>query len=196
MKAQIRQQILHTLQQQSEEVYLAQSQVIVTNALQQPMIQQALCVAVTVSRRPEVNTWPFIEALWAQGKKVVVPKCTPKTRQMTFYHLTQFTELETKYAGLLEPKPSETTVIDDAAIDIIVVPGVGFNKEGYRIGFGGGYYDRYLATHHKPTIALAFEAQIKDHIPHASHDIPVDQIVMAQRVIQCKEEREYNEIND
>ena len=101
-------------------------------------------IGVTISRFPEVDTQPIIEAAWKWENKIAVPKCIRETKEMDFRLLTSFDELETVYMDLLEPIVEQTESMGKEEIDLQIVPGVVFSNEGYRIGFGGGYYDRYL----------------------------------------------------
>ncbi|MGV2938228.1 5-formyltetrahydrofolate cyclo-ligase [Mesobacillus sp. LC4] len=144
---------------------------------------EASTIAITVSKAPEVDTFQIIRKGWEQGKRMVVPKCEPKTRQLNFRELKRFSELESVYYGLLEPIVSETESINPDEIDLVVVPGLAFSNEGYRLGFGGGYYDRFLANYQGNTVSLAFVNQIVPEVPVESHDIPVRKIVSSEGVI-------------
>lgn len=144
---------------------------------------EASTIAITVSKAPEVDTFQVIRKGWEQGKRMVVPKCEPKSRQLNFRELKRFSELETVYYGLLEPIVSETESVNPDEIDLVVVPGLAFSKDGYRLGFGGGYYDRFLANYRGNTVSLAFKDQIVPDVPVESHDIPVRKIVSSEGVI-------------
>ncbi|NKE05096.1 MULTISPECIES: 5-formyltetrahydrofolate cyclo-ligase [Mesobacillus] len=144
---------------------------------------EASTIAITVSKAPEIDTFQIIRKGWEQGKRMVVPKCEPKTRQLNFRELKRFSELESVYYGLLEPIVSETESVSHDEIDLVVVPGIAFSNEGYRLGFGGGYYDRFLANYQGNTVSLAFENQIVPEVPVESHDIPVRKIVSSEGVI-------------
>ncbi|MEH7441098.1 5-formyltetrahydrofolate cyclo-ligase [Bacillus sp. JJ1122] len=139
--------------------------------------EMASTIAITMSKMPEVDTWQIIRKAWEQGKRIVIPKCAPKSRVLDFRELTQFSQLESVYYGLLEPIVSETVKVKPNEIDLVIVPGLAFSKTGYRLGFGGGYYDRFLANYQGNTLSLAFESQIVSDIPIESHDIPVSKII-------------------
>lgn len=147
--------------------------------------QCASTVALTISRRPEVDTYPIIERAWQEGKKVAVPKCLPKEKQLDFRLLDNFNQLEVVYYGLKEPKQDETETVSPAAIDLVIVPGLIYEPRGYRIGFGGGYYDRFLESYNGKTIALAFSLQVADKLPVEPFDIPVQSIITEEKVIRC-----------
>ncbi|MFD1705406.1 5-formyltetrahydrofolate cyclo-ligase [Siminovitchia sediminis] len=142
-------------------------------------------IGLTVSRFPEVDTWQLIRMGWKQGKRIVVPKCIPEVKGMSFRELTAFTQLENSFFGLLEPNESETNEMMKESIDLLIVPGLVYNRTGYRIGFGGGYYDRFLKDYQGQTISIAFSRQIINEIPIEQHDIPVQKVVTEKGIIDC-----------
>lgn len=148
--------------------------------------KNASTVAITISRSPEVDTFQIIRKAWEQGKRVVIPKCESESRSMDFRQLTRFTQLESVYFGLYEPIVSETESVNQEDIDLVIVPGLAFDKSGYRLGFGGGYYDRFLANYHGKKLSLAFEKQIVNHVPREKHDIPVGKIIANHEVIKVE----------
>lgn len=148
-------------------------------------IKKAQVIGITLSSFPEVDTWGLIEELWKRGKRVVVPKCEPLTRGMTFYEIESFGQLEVVYMKLNEPIPNVTKKIEALLIGVLIVPGIVFNKKGYRIGFGGGYYDRFLSGYDGITIALAFNNQIVEEVPVERYDLPVDYILTEVTRIEC-----------
>ncbi|MUV39633.1 5-formyltetrahydrofolate cyclo-ligase [Lentibacillus sp. JNUCC-1] len=139
--------------------------------------QAAKVVGLTVSQGMEWDTWPLIHQAWNSGKIVCVPKCDPKTKRMTFYQLDHFDQLERVYFNLLEPKPTETMSVSKEDMNALVVPGLLFDKRGYRIGFGGGFYDRFLQDFNQPTLSILSSKQLVDHLPAESFDIPVRQLL-------------------
>lgn len=143
--------------------------------------QEANTIGITVSNHPEVDTYQIIRKAWEQGKRVVVPKCHPKEKQMSFHELKQFTQLESVFYGLLEPIEALTPKVDAADIDLLIVPGLAYSSKGYRLGFGGGYYDRFLSTYKGRTVSLAFPIQLKEDIPIQDHDLPVNKIITCQK---------------
>ncbi len=140
-------------------------------------------VGITVSQGFEWNTRPIIEKGWEQGKTVCVPKCFPKDKSMEFYRLDNFDQLETVYYNLLEPKPEATEKVDKNTMDLLIVPGVLFDKKGYRIGFGGGYYDRFLRDFENETISLAARMQLVKEVPTEEFDLPVRCVISEDGVV-------------
>lgn len=108
---------------------------------------------------------------------------------MTFYHIESYDQLETVYMNLREPNPNVTTAISSDAIELLIVPGIVYNKSGYRIGYGGGYYDRFLSTYLGLTMSLAFDMQVNDEVVREQFDLPVDRIITESATIPCYEYR-------
>ncbi|MDP4169765.1 MAG: 5-formyltetrahydrofolate cyclo-ligase, partial [Bacillota bacterium] len=115
----------------------------------------AKIIGITISNPPEVDTYQIIRKAWEQGKQIVIPKCYRKDRNMSFRTLTSFEQLETVYSGLYEPIIDETAEMPASQIDLQIVPGLAFDTAGFRLGFGGGYYDRYLKEFTGVTLSLA-----------------------------------------
>lgn len=161
------------------------SQKIQKRLIKEEDIKNAQIIGITLSSFPEVDTWNFIEELWSQGKQVAVPKCNPVTREMKFYVIDSYNQLEVVYMKLKEPIPNITKSVNENQIDVLIVPGVVFDRRGYRIGFGGGYYDRFLSGYVGPTLALAFNSQIIEEVPVERFDLPISIIVTETGSIQC-----------
>ena len=122
----------------------------------------------------EVDTRPIIERCFADGKRVAVPKIIDK--QMVFIRIEDFGGLSEGAFGI--PEPIRNTPVADDADALILIPGLAFDFRGHRVGYGGGYYDRYLASHPgHPTIALCFDYQMFDRLDAEAHDIPVDLVI-------------------
>ncbi|TWT09129.1 5-formyltetrahydrofolate cyclo-ligase [Planomicrobium sp. CPCC 101079] len=175
-KVQQRKLVLDQMKKMDKDIYREKSEKIRGCLLEDPAFKAAKTIGVTIAAFPEVDTLPLIEYAWQNGKRVAVPKCDPLTRTMDFYEIVNFDQLERVYMNLKEPKVSETTYLGPEQIDMMIVPGVVFSRSGYRIGFGGGYYDRYLSNYAGVTRSLAFDLQIVDSVPVEVHDVPVEGI--------------------
>ena len=184
-KKALRKQMQQQLAALPSDTYYSDSTRIHEQLMTLQRFQQATVVGITISAFPEVETRKLIEQMWQLGKRVAVPRCKPKTREMDFYIINSFDELETVYMTLLEPIPARTTAVLADDIDIMIVPGIVFDRQGYRIGYGGGYYDRYLPTFHGATVALCFSSQIVAKVPKDSYDYPIDRIVTEEEIILC-----------
>ncbi|MBT2582305.1 5-formyltetrahydrofolate cyclo-ligase [Planococcus sp. ISL-109] len=185
-KAALRKSVMSQLHKLSQQEHAERSAMISTKLLEDPAFQAAKTVGLTISRHPEVNTVPLLEWCWRLGKRVAVPKCDAQNRTMEFRILESMDQLETVYMDLQEPIEETTEAIDAEQIDLLIVPGVVFMESGYRIGFGGGYYDRYLAGYRGVTRSLAFDFQLVESVPVENHDIPVEGIITEKRTIDTE----------
>ena len=124
----------------------------------------------------EVRTVPMLEQALADGKRVAVPKVYGD--EMKFIYLTDLTQVEDGYAGIPEPVADGPVADDPTAL--VLMPGLAFDKEGHRIGYGGGFYDKFLAQEpNHPTIALCYDFQMLGQLPTEEFDIPVDCVLWA-----------------
>ena len=139
-----------------------------------------------VSAQSEVETHALICSLLSMGILVSVPKCVSKT-QMEAVCLSDFDDLKPGYFGILEPEvvPEGAT---DVPIDLCLVPGLGFSKTGGRIGYGAGFYDRFLAGFSGLKVGLAFEEQVLDHLHQDAFDQGMHCIITDKRVVVCDSE--------
>jgi len=182
-KKEIRNHMKAKLTRLSKPVYEDLSNKIAQTLFIQEDWKEANVVGITISRFPEVDTYHIIRKAWEAGKQVAVPKCLPSERKLAFRIITHFSQLESVYYGLSEPIESKTAKIEPNDIDLLIVPGLGFTREGCRLGFGGGYYDRFLPDYHGKTISLAFDLQLIPTIPVEEHDQPVQKIITNHEVI-------------
>lgn len=124
----------------------------------------------------EVRTVPILQKALADGKKVAVPKVYGE--EMRFIYMTDLTQVENGYAGIPEPV-ADGPVADDTHA-LVLMPGLAFDPEGHRIGYGGGFYDRFLAQEPEhPTVALCYEFQMLPNLETEEFDIPVDCVLWA-----------------
>jgi len=145
--------------------------------------QSASHIGLTISNFPEVDTYQIIRTCWRLGKVVSIPKCLPKTREMEFRKLDRFDQLESTYSHLYEPIVHNTKPTNPSQIDLLIVPGLVFTHNGYRLGFGGGYYDRFLNDFSAKTLSLAFTHQLMESIPYEEHDMRVQKIITNEGII-------------
>lgn len=183
-KKQLRQQMKDQLSSITKPQYEDQSYRIAQALFQDHNWLYANTIGVTISNPPEVDTYQIIRKAWELGKTVVAPKCNPLTKELQFRKLETFSQLESVFFGLFEPNEESTLEIQGKEIDLLLVPGLSFNRQGYRLGFGGGYYDRFLQNYHGVTISLAFAVQVVENIPVEAHDLPVAKIITNNEVIK------------
>jgi len=124
----------------------------------------------------EVRTVPMLEQALRDGKRVAVPKCYGE--EMRFIFMDDLSKVEKGYANIPEPIADEPIADDPTAL--VLMPGLAFDPEGHRIGYGGGFYDRFLeAEPNHPTLALCYEFQMLPKLETEEHDIPVDYVLWA-----------------
>jgi 5-formyltetrahydrofolate cyclo-ligase len=146
-------------------------------------VEKSTAIMIFLSFGREVDTDPIIEWAWRQGKRVLAPLCKPETREMTVYAIKTFADVAPGYFGIREPKRDILQPAAKGEVDIVVVPAVAFDRRGYRVGYGGGYYDRFLADMDVPAIGLAFSCQIIPEAPIDRYDQPVQGIVTEKEYI-------------
>jgi len=124
----------------------------------------------------EVRTVPMLEQALKDGKQVAVPKVCGD--DMKFIYLTDLSQVEKGYAGIPEPIADGPVADDPSAL--VLMPGLAFDPQGHRIGYGGGFYDRFLAAEpDHPTLALCYDFQVFPHLDTEEFDIPVDAVLWA-----------------
>lgn len=141
---------------------------------------EAYCQAKTIygylPYNQEVRTVPILEQAIRDGKQVAVPKVFGD--EMRFIYLTDLTRVEKGYAGIPEPVDDGPVADDPGAL--VLMPGLAFDKEGHRIGYGGGFYDKFLAAEPEhPTVALCYDFQVLPQLQTEQFDIPVDMVLWA-----------------
>ena len=177
MKAELRKQVLQEMKAIPREQKQAMDQALTDQFLKHPFYQEAKVIATYLSFPHEFQTQELIEQALKDGKKVLIPKTYPKGR-MDFVVYDPQQLVKTSF-GLLEPQ-GNLEVVDASQIDLIHVPGLSFTTKGYRIGYGGGYYDRSLEQFSGHTLSTIYPCQIQDFIPE-NHDIPVQEVLIDER---------------
>ena len=177
MKSELRKQVLQEMKAIPRKQKQAIDQALTEGLLQHPFYQEANTIATYLSFPHEFQTQELIEQALRDCKKVLIPKTYSKGR-MDFVVYDPQQLVKTSF-GLLEPQ-GDLGVVDASQIDLIHVPGLAFTTEGYRIGYGGGYYDRYLEHFTGHTLSTVYPCQIRDFTPE-DHDIPVQEVLIDER---------------
>ncbi len=144
------------------------------------MVRRARVIMVYLHFRSEVETLPALAAHLPPGCRLVVPLTRVKEKRLEVFQLTDpDRQLRPGYCGILEPDPAASQRQDPAAIDLVLVPGSVFDRRGGRLGYGGGYYDRFLAqaAPQAARIGLAFDLQVVEALPLLPHDQQLHQLV-------------------
>jgi 5-formyltetrahydrofolate cyclo-ligase len=141
----------------------------------------------------EVATRGIVRRALAEGKTVACPRVRWEPRGLDSFVIGSLDELVESRRGLWEPDPGRNDPIASSALDLVLVPGLAFDRRGWRIGFGAGLYDRFLAGVDAPRVALAFSLQLVHSLPVEPHDEPVDWIVTEGESIACRAIREQSQ---
>ena len=186
MKEVIRKDILKIRMNMPKSEVIEKSEKIKNRLFEISKYRNAQTILFYISYDNEVYTHNMIKESMSRGKTIVVPKSDKKNRKLILSELTNWKDLEVGAYNILEPKKNYIKEVSIESIDLIIVPGVVFDRNGNRIGHGMGYYDRLLKkSHNIPRIGLAFEFQIVKKIPIESHDLPVNKIITENRIINC-----------
>lgn len=130
-----------------------------------------------VSKNIEVDTYEIIKKSWHDGKRVAIPACTKEDRIMDFYYINSFDDMEKGTFGLLEPNKLKCEKVKNLSEGICIVPGFCFDYKTYRLGYGYGYYDRFLQKFGGKTIGICYSNCIIPQLPHGKFDKPVDILI-------------------
>ena len=174
MKSELRKQVLQEMRSIPQKQKIAMDQALTERFLNHPFYQEAKVIATYLSFPHEFQTQGLIDQALKDGKKVLIPKTYLKGRMEFVVYDPQ--QLKKTSFGLLEPQ-GDLEVVDTSRIDLIHVPGLAFTTEGYRIGYGGGYYDRYLENFAGQTMSTIYPCQIQN-FNSEDHDIPVQEVLI------------------
>ncbi|MFZ3114243.1 MAG: 5-formyltetrahydrofolate cyclo-ligase [Syntrophales bacterium] len=176
-KKKIRREILALRNALPQAELAAMSKSICQRFMNLPMLEDCRAVMIFLSFGSEVNTDGIIDELWRRGKKVYVPLCKPETREMVIFPITSFADVEPGYFGIREPRQDLQPPVSKSLLDMVVVPAVAFDLRGFRVGYGGGYYDRFLVGMDVPKLGLAFSCQLIPEAPVGDYDLPVQSVI-------------------
>lgn len=185
-KSEIRKELLRRRDQIPPEVRKTKNRMILERLLSLDEFRNAGIIFFFASFRTEVDTAELINISLSGGKRVILPKVDKDKQELLLYEIHDFGDLVPGYMGIPEPSSQEKQMsIND--VDLVIIPGAGFDASGNRIGYGGGYYDRLLSglQKHIPVIAPAYEEQIVDSLLSEPHDIRVGMIVTDRQLIRC-----------
>lgn len=151
----------------------AASERLLEQLVRHPLYRAATSIYGYLSYNQEVRTEPILRRAEADGKRVAVPKIFGD--KMSFLRLDRG-KIASGYRGIPEPTDGEIANDTDA---LVLMPGLAFDPHGHRLGYGGGFYDRFLSVEPHPTIALCYDFQLLDLLETEAHDIPVDAVLSA-----------------
>ncbi len=139
--------------------------------------KQAPVLLTYVSKELEIDTLELIRRALAEGKQVAVPKCIDNTRWMEFYYITGEQDLEKSTFGVSEPIVDRCEKAETPSDAVCIVPGMAFDADGYRLGYGKGYYDRFLSDFDGTTVGLCYSGCFRWKLPRGRFDKAVDLVV-------------------
>ena len=175
-KKALRKEIRDQKRAMTEEMIVAKSEKLGELFAASELYQKAKSIYGYLPYNQEVRTVAMLEQAIRDGKRVAVPKCYGD--EMRFIWMEDLSKVEKGYAGI--PEPVEDGPVADDHTARVLMPGLAFDPQGHRIGYGGGFYDRFLAeeTEH-PTLALCYDFQMLEHLETEEFDIPVDAVLWA-----------------
>lgn len=145
----------------------------------------AKTLLIYMSTPIEVDTVEIIKNAWADGKRVAVPRCIPNSRDMEFHYIDSFECVSPGTFSVLEPDPSLPVVTDFSGC-LMIVPGMQFDMKGYRIGYGKGYYDRYMVRFTGISAGICYSDELRPFMYHGRFDRCVDIVVTDKRIKTCR----------
>ena len=175
-KQELRRAIRERKRAMTEEEIVERSNALAEKFYNSPAYQAASTIYGYLPYNQEVRTVPMLQRALDEGKRVAVPKVYGE--EMRFIYLEDLTQVSKGYAGIPEPIADAPVAEDPRAL--VLMPGLAFDPQGHRIGYGGGFYDRFLAQEpNHPTLALCYEFQMQAHLDTEEFDIPVDTVLWA-----------------
>jgi 5-formyltetrahydrofolate cyclo-ligase len=183
-KAKVRKQVLEARRSLKPGQVEEKAAAILTRLQSLPALADGGPVlSYVASKDNEVDTLRLITWLLEQGRVVLVPIALAD-RTLEWSRLLSLSDLSRGRFDILEPRPERRRIEVPPLGAVVIVPGVAFRPDGYRIGYGAGYFDRFLSAHRGTRIGLAFDVQIVESFVPDPHDIPMDYIVTETRVLQ------------
>lgn len=186
-KANIRKKMIADRKKMTHEQVEALSDIIINKVKKIPIYNKSKTVMVYLSFGNEVDSKKLIEDCLKSGKRVLVPFCQKDGMKLIPTEIKDMeSDLVTDDMGYIQPRKDSIKPVDTEEIDLIVLPGIAFDRKGFRVGFGAGYYDRFLGklNFSIPTIGVAYDFQmIESFINMESYDIPVDYVITEERIV-------------
>lgn len=178
-KRTLRRRMLDLRESLSPEQVRRESLAVCERLVNHPVFKEGKTILFYFPFRKEVDVRPAMEEAWSAGKRVVLPKADPATKSLSFFSLRRGEPLVQGSYGIPEPSGNASAKIPPGAIDLVVVPGVAFDERGYRLGYGGGYYDRFFSRHPGPfkRIGVAYSFQVVPTVCPEEHDQRLDGLI-------------------
>jgi 5-formyltetrahydrofolate cyclo-ligase len=187
-KGRIRKEMIARRRGLSAEEIAERGRAILERLIGLPEYGRARLVHSYVAMPGEVDTRGFIEAALASGRRVLVPVVEKGRRDLRHAEIASLSDLRPEGDwGIHQPPPERVRDVRPDEIGLVVVPGLAFDPRGNRVGFGAGYYDRFLRGLDAPKVAVAYAFQVLPEVPTTDQDIPVDLLLTEERAYRCRE---------
>lgn len=174
-KREIRKELKLAVQQLPKAYCQEADSAIARHILALPEYEAAKTIFCFVGRNTEINTIPILQDAWKQGKQVGVPLCIKKGI-MEVRHIACMEDLEAGQFGICEPKP-QMPFMEPESMDLVIVPCLSCGSDGTRLGYGGGYYDQYLAKVKCPKCVICRKRLMREDIPREVHDVSIEMVI-------------------
>lgn len=187
-KTEIREYYLEKRHALTDEFRRENNEKICRNMISSATFRYADIILMYYPKDDEIDLRPIAEAALSSGKKIAFPRCNPEDHSMIFHYVNSFDELMPGSYNIMEPSEDATAFSlseTETSNVICIVPAVVFDKKGYRIGYGGGYYDRYLSGFRGTKVGMAYREFIVNSVPHGRFDLTVD-VMMSERGLYAK----------
>lgn len=149
-----------------------------------PEYQSAKLLLTYISTPIEVATFRLVENALRRGKRVAAPRCVPGKIAMDFYEISSMRDLEPASFSVLEPKTESCPRLTRFPDSVCILPGLAFDEKGFRLGYGKGYYDRFLSRYRGVTVGVCYDACVRRELPRGRFDRCADILVTESRVLR------------
>lgn len=177
IKTELRQKYRSLRQSMPQEIKNEKDEAIAAQVCRLWQYQGNRILLVYVSTEIEVDTFRIIRQALEDGKQVAVPRCVPDTRNMEFYYIRSTDELKPGMFGVLEPEPNPDNLYQERDGGLCLVPAFSYDWNGYRLGYGKGYYDRFLSRFQGNIVGICYSDCVQRTLPHGRFDRPVELLV-------------------
>ena len=177
IKSELRQKYRSLRQSMPQEIKKQKDEAIAKQVSRLWQYQRNSILLIYVSTAIEVDTIGIIRQAWADGKRVAVPRCVPDTRNMEFYYIDSLEDLSPGMFGVLEPTPNRDRLYEEKDAGLCIVPAFSYDWRGFRLGYGKGYYDRFLSRFEGNMVGICYSDCVQRTLPHGRYDRPVELLV-------------------
>ena len=184
-KKEIRQQMRKIRREMPKEVAERKDQAIYERLISMEQYRAAKTVVAYVSKELEVDTLRLLKKAWEDGKQVAVPRCVENTRLMNMHLITGMEDLQEGAYGIMEPR-EDLPILQKTKNAICIVPAFCNDFRGYRVGYGGGYYDRYLSGFEGVKIGINYSDCVRPRLIGGRYDVPIDVLVTDRYIRRCR----------